>query len=76
MKNISIGTQLLVGGEFISLCTLEYEKSHSSPEKIEREEEREAQWREAWSMSMSSHIRHLKYSPDGTMFASAAAVSN
>ena len=68
-----LGLQLLIGGKFISLYTVEPERPDSPmrSDSIRAGEE----WREAWSTNMSLPQVHLKFSPDGTMFASAAVVS-
>ena len=60
------GSRVLVGGESISMWVGE----------LVREEGREdgEQWKEVWSMKMPSIVTHLKFSPDGTMFASAYQV--
>ncbi len=55
-----------MGGESISMWVGE----------TVREEGREdgEQWKEVWSIKMPSVVTHLKFSPDGTMFASAYQV--
>lgn len=71
---------MLVGGKFVSLCSLESdgEGVYLSPEKSEgsarRASEPDKQWKEIFSTKVASAVIHLKFSPDGEMFASAAEV--
>lgn len=102
----TIGSNLLVGGNFISLWTSRLGQTtplitprETSPSfaiggnlpSIDegKEEEREggegerkgvkewggANWKETWSVTVASPVSHLKFSPDGSMFASASLVS-
>ncbi len=79
LSSYLIGLQLLVGGKFISLCSLDGGDSdrHLSPEKpdLRRASEQENRtWKEVFCIDVASPVIHLKFSPDGTMFASAAKV--
>ena len=71
---------MLVGGKFISLCSVDggdSDSRHLSPEKpdLRRASEQENRtWKEVFSIDVASPVVHLKFSPDGTMFASAAKV--
>ena len=84
-----LGNQLLVGGNFISLWKLSssgrlspqlQETSKISPSfTIETKNNLEVPykgiyWMESWNTSMKSPVIHLKFSSDGTMFASASMV--
>ncbi len=61
------GSQLLVGGSSISL----WSSSQEQCEGVER-----VTWAEVWTCDSGQPIVYLKFSPDGTFFASAGEVQN
>ncbi len=62
------GSQLLAGGTSISLWSSNQEPAESN------EGVAEVTWAEVWRCDMGQPIVHLKFSPDGTFFASAGEV--
>ncbi len=64
------GSQLLVGGMCISLWSCDQDTNGGSGEGI-----RSVEWAEVWTCDMGRSVVHLKFSPDGTFFASAGEAS-
>ncbi len=65
------GSQLLVGGMCISLWSCDQDTNASSSEGM-----RGVEWAEVWKCDMGRSVVHLKFSPDGTFFASAGEASS
>lgn len=75
------GTRLLVGGEGIQLWQSPEEGEIVDPSRYDvgftlgASDNTDPEWACVWKNQTASPIHHLKFSPDGLLFASASKVS-
>jgi len=71
-----LGSHLIIGGEFLTMWNFDV-SSELAPPPSEREGQGvggTGRWKEVWRCKMALPVVHLKFSPDGAMFASASEV--